>query len=105
MPHVFKDVDAAELQLMDRSPVQTPSHTRSNTMTTMTGLDNFNDVAAENATVMQGLDRSPTKTPHHTRAASMVGRKPRAHTKKQAAETMAFLHAMYGDEEGKGKSY
>ena len=29
MPHVFKDVDAAELQLKDRSPVQTFRHTHS----------------------------------------------------------------------------
>ncbi|KAL9101557.1 MAG: hypothetical protein Q9163_003186 [Psora crenata] len=36
MPHVFKDIDPADLQLLDRSPVQTPLHTASNTPTTST---------------------------------------------------------------------
>ncbi|KAL9126632.1 MAG: hypothetical protein Q9217_004352 [Psora testacea] len=36
MPHLFKDIDPALLQLLDRSPVQTPVQTASNSPTTST---------------------------------------------------------------------
>ncbi|MCJ1455928.1 hypothetical protein MMC28_006285 [Mycoblastus sanguinarius] len=87
---VLKDIPSAELQLLDRSPAQTPAHTRVNTP-----VDNaISDELREHARQMQMLDREVNQTPYHTRAGSQDGIEPVPHTKEEAVKTMDALHTL-----------